>query len=294
MRLATRASPLALAQAGQVADLLGGAELVPLTTAGDRDRASGDKSRWVSELERALLDGEADLAVHSAKDVPSELADGLVLAGSPARADARDALCGAPGLDRLAPGARVGTSSLRRSAQLRALRPDLDVVALRGNVDTRLRKLAEGEFAAIVIARAGLLRLDRAGEAEVPLEPDRFVPAPGQGTLALEARADDAEVIARVRAIADPDTEACLAAERAAVRALEADCHTPVGAHATNTPGTGLTLTVFVGAGDGSAWVRDRLEGRDPDELGAKVAARVLAAGAAEVLAAGAAEGPPR
>jgi len=294
VRLATRASPLALAQAGQVADLLGGAELVPLTTAGDRDRASGDKSRWVSELERALLDGEADLAVHSAKDVPSELADGLVLAGSPARADARDALCGAPGLDRLAPGARVGTSSLRRSAQLRALRPDLDVVALRGNVDTRLRKLAEGEFAAIVIARAGLLRLDRAGEAEVPLEPDRFVPAPGQGTLALEARADDAEVIARVRAIADPDTEACLAAERAAVRALEADCHTPVGAHATNTPGTGLTLTVFVGAGDGSAWVRDRLEGRDPDELGAKVAARVLAAGAAEVLAAGAAEGPPR
>src|SRR5205807_6359766 len=129
----------------------------------------------------------------------------------PARADARDVLCGASALDQLAPGARVGTSSLRRSAQLRALRPDLEVVPLRGNVDTRLRKLAEGEYAAIVIALAGLQRLQRTGDIGAPLEPDRFVPAAGQGTLALEARAGDSETIDRIRAVAGPDTEACLA-----------------------------------------------------------------------------------
>jgi hydroxymethylbilane synthase len=284
LRLATRASPLALAQAQAVAEALGAAELVPLTTAGDRDRAAPDKRRWVSELERALLDGEADLAVHSAKDVPSELADGLTLAGSPPRADPRDALCGARALEELPAGARVGTSSLRRSAQLHAAREDLEVVALRGNVDTRLRKLADGECAAIVVALAGLQRLGRAGQAGAVLDSDRFVPAPGQGTLALEARAGDESVIARVRTIADPDSEACLAAERASVRVLEADCHTPVGAHATRLSDGRLRLTVFVGRTDGSAWVRDRLEGDDPEELGAAVAHRVLLAGGAELL----------
>ncbi|HEV3227871.1 MAG TPA: hydroxymethylbilane synthase [Solirubrobacteraceae bacterium] len=284
MRLATRASPLALAQARQVAEALGGAELVPLTTAGDRDRTAPDKRRWVSELERALLEDEADVAVHSAKDVPSQLADGLVLAGSPARADPRDALCGAGALDELPAGARVGTSSLRRTAQLHAVREDIEVVELHGNVDTRLRKLAEGDCLAIVVALAGLQRLGRAGQAGALLDPDRFVPAPGQGTLALETRTGDNPMIARVRAISDPGSEACLAAERASVRVLEADCHTPVGAYATRRRDGRLRLTVFVGREDGSAWVRDRLEGDDPEALGEAVAQRVLLAGAAELL----------
>jgi hydroxymethylbilane synthase len=297
VRLATRASPLALAQARQVADALGGAELVPLTTAGDRardrrfadagqadDPEDQDKRRWVSELERALLEGEADLAVHSAKDVPSELADGLILAGTPPRADPRDALCGATALEDLPPGALIGTSSLRRCAQLHALRPDLQVRQLRGNVDTRLRKLAEGEYAAIVVALAGLERLGRADQAGATLDPDRFVPAPGQGTLALEARAGDESVLDRVRAISDPASESCLLAERAAVRVLGADCRTPVGAHAHRTLEGGLRLSLFVGREDGSAWIRDVLEGEDPEALGAAVARRILATGAAELL----------
>ncbi len=160
MRIGTRGSALALAQAQWVAERLGdGASLVTITTSGDRGASVGDKSRWVSELERALLEDEIDVAVHSAKDVPAELPEGLELVAIPTRADPRDVLCGAPGLAELAPGARVGTSSLRRAAQLRSVRSDLDVVEVRGNVDTRLRKLAAGEVEALVLARAGLERL---------------------------------------------------------------------------------------------------------------------------------------
>ena len=193
MRLATRRSALALAQAEQVAGLLGGAEIVPITTSGDRGAGAQDKSRWVAELEDALLSGEVDLAVHSAKDVPGELAEGLSLLGAPPRAAASDVICGAPGLDALGEGARVGTSSLRRAAQLRAARPDLDVVAMRGNVDTRLRKLADpGEgLQAIVLARAGLERLGRDSEIGGELDLERFVPAPGQGVIVLEGRAGE-------------------------------------------------------------------------------------------------------
>ena len=162
LRVGTRGSTLALAQARWVADRLGAdVELVTVTVAGDRGAAVADKSRWVSELERALLDHQIDIAVHSAKDVPSELPDGLELVAIPERADARDAICGAASLRSLAPGARVGTSSLRRTAQIRAAREDLDVVPLRGNVDTRLRKLAAGECDALVLALAGLQRLGR-------------------------------------------------------------------------------------------------------------------------------------
>ncbi|HEX6389263.1 MAG TPA: hydroxymethylbilane synthase, partial [Solirubrobacteraceae bacterium] len=200
MRVGTRGSALALAQAGTVAALLGpDVELVTVTTSGDRASAAhpttasdaNDKERWVKEIELALLAGEIDLAVHSAKDVPSVLPDGLELVGAPRRADPFDALVGADALERLAPGARVGTASLRRASQLRALREDLAVVVLRGNVDTRLRRLADGDADALLLAAAGLQRLGR----------------------------DDA-------------TGAALAAERALVRALDADCHTPVGAHA--------------------------------------------------------------
>ncbi|HZV72330.1 MAG TPA: hydroxymethylbilane synthase, partial [Conexibacter sp.] len=224
------------------------------------------------------------------KDVPTELPDGLELVAVPDRADARDALCGASSLGELPDGARVGTSSLRRAAGLRARRPDLEVVALRGNVDTRLRKLAEGDCAAIVLALAGLERLGLANAAGCAL--DELVPAPGQGTLVVEARADDADVRAALSAIDDPRAAACLAAERALARALGASCHTPLGAHAVLGDDGSMTLRAFVGLPDGSAWLRDELtDDTDPahpapEQLGAEVAERMRAAGADELLAA--------
>jgi hydroxymethylbilane synthase len=273
VKIGTRGSALALAQATPVAEALGG-ELVVITTTGDRDRTAGDKGRWVGELERALLSGEIDVAIHSAKDVPAELAVGTELLPSPARADPRDALCGAESLAALPEGARVGTASLRREAQLRALRPDLDVVELRGNVDTRLRRLADGDFAAIVLAQAGLDRLGR-GDEGVPL--DELVPAAGQGILALQAR------VGAIVLAGDEHATRALACERALVTALEADCDTPVGAFAVPS-GDGLHLRAFLGRPDGSAWLRDELKGSDPLTIGAEVAARLLASGGAEIL----------
>jgi hydroxymethylbilane synthase len=290
MRIGTRGSALALAQAGHVAELLGGAELIPITTTDRRsasDRASGgDKSRWVDTIEQALLAGEIDLAVHSAKDVPGELADGLSLLGTPARAAAEDVLCGAPALDALPEGATVGTSSLRRAAQLRATREDLQVVAIGGNVDTRLRRLGEDGLHAIVLARAGLQRLGREQEIGAVLDPERFVPAPGQGVLALEGRADDARVRESVEKITDADAFACLLAERAVARALSATCHTPLGAHAVPAGCGCLNLRAWVGLPDGSAWTRDESLGGfyDPETLGRRVAERLNAAGAGELL----------
>jgi len=281
VRIGTRGSALALAQARQVAALLGGEhELVEVVTSGDRGERASDKERWVRELDAALLDGEIECAVHSAKDVPAHLPDGIVIAAVPARADPRDALCGAASLDALARGARVGTSSLRRAAQLRALRPDVEVLELRGNVDTRLRKLAEGDYDAIVLAVAGLQRLARAG-AGAPL--DELVPAAGQGCLAVTTRAGEAD---RVGVLNDAASARALGAERAVVRALEADCHTPVGAYARPGSDGTLTLRAFVGAPDGSAWVRDELDGDDGERLGEAVAQRLLSAGAREVLGA--------
>jgi hydroxymethylbilane synthase len=281
VRIGTRGSALALAQARQVATLLGGEhELVEVVTSGDRGEHTSDKERWVRELDAALLSGEIDCAVHSAKDVPASLPEGIAIAAVPPRADPRDALCGETSLAALASGARVGTSSLRRAAQLRALRPDLEVLELRGNVDTRLRKLAGGDYDAIVLAVAGLQRLGRDGEG-APL--DELVPAAGQGCLAVTTRDGDQDVVA---ALHDAPSARALDAERALVRALEADCHTPVGAHARVLPAGALTLRAFVGAPDGSAWVRDELGGADADALGAEVAARLLSAGAREVLSA--------
>jgi hydroxymethylbilane synthase len=262
MRIGTRGSALALAQANWVAARLDGAEVVVLRTSGDDGRAAGDKSRWVDTIEAALVDGEIDLAVHSAKDVPSVLAEGTVIAAVPEREDARDVMVGS--------GRRVGTSSLRRRAQLLAADPDREVVDLRGNVDTRLRKLAEGEVDALVLAAAGLRRLGRS-EGE-PLAGELFVPAPGQGCLALQARAGDD----RAAALDHPESHAALGAERAAVRVLKADCQTPVGIHAA-----GRSVRGFVGRPDGSAWVLDEIDGFDGEAL----ARRMLAAGAREILA---------
>ena len=311
MRLGTRRSTLALAQAQLVADMLGGCEIVPLVTGGDRPRQPGcgaagsagsiprqavprqagaeDKSRWVDELERALSEHEIDLAVHSAKDLPGELADGLELLGAPARAGVEDVLCGARALDELPDGARVGTSSIRRVAQLRAARADLDVVALHGNVDTRLARLAGGEHAldAILLARAGLQRLGREPDAGAVLDPARFVPAPGQGTLVLEGRADDERARAAVRAINDEVTYSCLLAERALARDLDANCHTPLGAWAAPTDDGALHLHAWVGLPDGSAWASDDRLGApsQAEELAHEVAGRLRAIGADELLA---------
>jgi hydroxymethylbilane synthase len=282
LRVGTRGSALALAQAHWVAERLGGeVQLVEITTSGDRG-SEDDKSRFVKEIEEALLAGEVDLAVHSAKDVPGELPHGLAIVGVPERADPLDALCGAGSLDALAEGALVGTASVRRRAQLLALRPDLAVRELRGNVDTRLRRLADGDFDAIVLARAGLERLDRSAEGE-PLP--ALVPAPGQGCLALEARAGDASAAAAAAALTDRAALTALTAERALVTALEATCNTPIGAHAELRDGT-LALSAFVGLPDGSHWISDQLDGDpdDPSALGRAVGERLEAAGARALL----------
>lgn len=283
MRIATRGSALALAQARWVADRLDGEhELVEVVTAGDRRRDVSDKREWVSEIEDALARGDADLAVHSAKDVPVGLPGGFCLAGVPQRAAAHDALCGASSLGALGEGARVGTSSVRRAAALRALRPDLEVAQLRGNVDTRLGRLAAGDYDAIVIALAGLQRLGRSDEAGCVLE--EVVPAPAQGALILECLTDHAEARAAAARVTDDEALRCVTAERALVRALGADCHTPVGAHANQLDDRRLRLRAFAGKVDGTAWITDELEGGDAEALGAEIASRMLAAGADEVL----------
>ena len=286
MKLGTRGSALALAQAGTVAAAIEGAELETITTSGDRGfDPSDDKERWVRELDAALVDGRVALAVHSAKDLPAKLEQGIVIAATPVRANPFDVLCGAESLADLPQGARVGTSSVRRSAQLLALRDDLQISELHGNVDTRLAALEGDEYEAIVIAMAGLERLGRADQAGSLL--DQMIPAAGQGTLAITAREGDSESIALAFALDDAATHRCLAAERALIDVLEADCHTPVGAHAT-TDGEAMTLAAFVGRTDGSAWLRDELtvsgSASTPEELGREVGSRMLASGANEVL----------
>ena len=275
-----------------------GVEIVPILTAGDEastravrraratptgDGVPGDKSRFTREIEAALLEGEVDLAVHSAKDVPGELPDGLAIVGVPERGDARDCLCGAGSLAELPRTARVGTSSLRRRSQLLARRPDLHVADLRGNVDTRLRRLAEGEHDAVVLAAAGLERLGQA-QGSVLAE-EEMTPAAGQGCLALEARADDERAGALAASLTHRESLVTLTAERALVGALDASCHTPVGAHA-RVAGRSLRLDAFVGLPDGSTWIRDSLEGDvdRPADLGGAVAERLLSAGAEAVL----------
>ena len=283
LRIATRSSALALTQARGVAAAIGEAELVEVS--GDSGEP-GDKARFVRGVEAALLDGRADLGVHSAKDLPGEMADELALVGLPAREDPADAFVGPAGsLAELPDGARVGTASLRRRSQLLAARPDLEVVELRGNVDTRLRKLDEEELDGIVLAAAGLIRLGRADAIAFRLGADTMVPAPGQGALALQARAGDAPVAAAAAAISDREALVEFTAERAAVGALDASCETPVGLCARHMDGT-LAVAGYAGLPDGSEWVRDAVRG-DPEQpaaLGLALAERMLAAGAAEIL----------
>ncbi len=284
LRLGTRGSALALAQAKWVAGALRGkTEVVVVKT---EDDAVGDKARFVRAVEQALLDGEVDVAVHSAKDLPSEGPGGIEIAAVPKREAVADACCcTATSLEGLSSGATVGTASLRRRAQLLALRPDLEVVPLRGNVDTRLRKLLDGEAEAIVLAAAGLRRLGRKEAIAFTFTAEQMTPAPGQGALALEVRSDDEAAAEAVGRISDPSAAIELAAERAAVAELGADCDTPVGISARHQRGR-LQIDGFAGLPDGSVWVRDSISrsAESPQEAGRELAQRMLSAGAGELL----------
>lgn len=284
LSVATRPSPLAVAQSKLVADALGLGEGALVTV--ENQTGPADKERFVRGVEQAVLTGKADLGVHSAKDLPGEMTPGLTIAAVPARADARDAWIG-PGatVDEIPEGARVGTSSLRRRAQLKALRPDLVMVEMAGNVDTRLAKLDAGEADGLVLAMAGLDRLGRSGAATFVFEPEEMIPAAGQGSLVVQGRANGPG-LSEAAAISDPGSLTALLAERAAVVGIGADCDSPVGFQATEIDGQ-LVLDGFVGLADGSVWLRDRLEGDParPGDLGRELARRMIAAGAARILA---------
>ncbi len=297
LRLGTRGSALALRQSSLVAaaiERLGRpVELVTIRTSGDVATGSlaalGGKGLFVKEIEEALLWNRIDLAVHSLKDMPAALPQGLEIVATPARADARDVLVSVAGVGvaRLPPGTRIGTSSLRRRAQLHALRPDLAVVDMRGNVDTRLRKLASAEVDAILLAAAGLERLGLTPPGLVALDPRTFVPAIGQGILALEARADDGAVRALVAALDHAPTRAAAAAERAFLASIGGDCHTPLAAYAV-VHGGWLRMEAIVASVDGREIVGDTLEGAVgmAADVGARLAAALLTRGAADLITA--------
>jgi hydroxymethylbilane synthase len=302
LRLGTRRSALARTQSEQVAAALRAAtgrevELVEVTTTGDVSTASlssiGGTGVFVSALRDALLAGRVDLAVHSLKDLPTAPADGLVLAAVPAREDPRDVLVARDGLTlgELGEGARVGTGSPRRAAQLRALGLGLDVVDIRGNVDTRLGLVSKGTCDAVVLARAGLVRLGRADEITEVLDPLQVLPAPGQGALAVECREDDEATRAACGVLDHPATRVAVTAERALLAALEAGCTAPVGALAEvaeGEDGDELFLRAVVAAPDGGATLRRSSTGSPAGagELGRALAAELLADGAADLVAA--------
>jgi hydroxymethylbilane synthase len=298
LRIATRQSQLALWQAEHVAALLRRAHpgiavaLLPMSTKGDRilDRslaAIGGKGLFIKELEAALEDRRADMAVHSMKDVPGDLPAGLLIAAVLPRVDARDALisAGARALEDLPLGARLGTSSLRRQAQLLAARPDLAIEALRGNVDTRLKRLEAGELDAIVLACAGLIRLGLESRISARLDPKISLPAVSQGVIGIECRADDLKSRAVLQALNDTATRSAIDAERAFARRLGGSCQSPIAAYARIAQDR-LTLEGLVAEPDGSRILRDTISGSaaNPEILGVELAERVLAAGAGELL----------
>jgi hydroxymethylbilane synthase len=293
IRVGTRSSVLALAQARSVVAGLAGAtaEIVPMRTEGDRLAEArlavvGGKGLFVREIEEALLRGEIDVAVHSLKDLPAELPPGLILAAFLAREDARDVLVARrpATLETLARGARVGTSSPRRRALLLALRPDLAVEPIRGNVDTRLRKLAAGDWDAIVLAAAGLRRLALEPEHTTALDPEVVVPAVGQGIIAVQTRADDGDTRARLAPVDHPGTRACALAERGYLARLGASCHTPMAAHA-RLDGDTLRMSAVVASEDGRRVLRasGAAPTREAGRLGGDLADALLAQGAADI-----------
>ena len=299
LRIGTRGSALALWQAEWVkAQLLAAheelaVELLVIKTTGDKIldvplAKVGGKGLFVKEIEEALLDGKADLAVHSVKDMPAELPEGLHLAVMPPREDPRDALISrnGAGLEALPHGARVGTSSLRRAAQLLHLRPDLRIETLRGNVDTRLRKLESEGFDAIVLAAAGLKRMELSHVVSEYLEPERMLPAVGQGALGIETRTGDAFTNEMVASLAHPETMTIVRAERAFLKRLEGGCQVPIGAHAT-MEGETLILTGMVADLEGVRLIHKELRGdaQQPEVVGERLAEVILESGGAEILA---------
>ena len=293
-RIGSRGSALALWQAEHVRQRLLAlgheAAIQVITTTGDRvqDRRLeevGGKGAFLKEIEEAMLAGEVDLAVHSLKDVPTALPAGLRLCAILERADPRDALLSSSGLSlkRLPAGARVGTTSLRRRAQVAALRPDVVLQDLRGNVDTRIRRLREGVCDAILLAVAGLERLGRRAEATEVLEPDVFLPAPGQGAIALECREADQAVAIAVAPLDHPRTARAVAAERALLAGLQGGCNVPLGAYAVEENGA-LRLTAFVARPDGSGLLRGQARDVDPRRAGSALAEQLLARGARELM----------
>jgi hydroxymethylbilane synthase len=301
----TRQSALALTQTGQtverlqsICDAAGLAytfELKPIVTRGDRIldvtlSKVGGKGLFVKEIEQALMNREIDLAVHSMKDMPFALPDGLVVGAVPKREDPRDCLIGrtARNVDELPQGARVGTSSLRRGAQLQAARPDLLIEAIRGNIDTRLRKLEEEQFDAILLAAAGLHRMGWSDRITSYLPTELCLPAVGQGALAVECRADDEEVMSLLARFNDPVTARTVAAERTLLGLLNGGCQVPIGAYAEMVNGEHsgqMSLTGLVASPDGSRILKETASGKDPDKLGETVAQLLLARGADMILA---------
>lgn len=292
LTIGSRGSQLALWQANWVKDQLAqrGTEcrIEIIHTTGDKITdvplsQVGSKGVFTKEIEEALLDSRIDLAVHSLKDMPTELPEGLILAGIPVREDPRDALIGYTLRD-LPRYAKVGTSSLRRTAQLRALRPDLQIESIRGNVDTRLRKHAEKEYDAIVLAAAGLRRLGLADRITEYLDPEVMCPAVGQGALAIETRIDKGPGFQAARSLSDNRTAICVAAERALLESLGGGCQVPLGAHARKD--NLLHIQAVVVAPDGTKVVRQKTTGdpRQPEKLGARLAQMLLDHGAKEIL----------
>jgi hydroxymethylbilane synthase len=301
LRIATRGSALALWQANHIRERLAQlhgieSELIRIRTSGDKfqgasvaqvSEQAGTKGIFIKELEEALLAGTADLAVHSMKDVPTENPAGLVFPAITKREDVRDCLISRDGakLKDLACGARVGTSSLRRQAQLRHHRPDLELLDLRGNVDTRLKKVAAGEFDAIVLATAGMNRLGASDKITQILPPEVMLPAVGQGALGIETRADDHETLRLVAALDDPESHEAVTAERALLRELEGGCQIPLGAWARRENGE-LRLEACVFSADGKEFVRKDLRGRpeEAEELGVRLGQILIEAGADRIL----------
>jgi hydroxymethylbilane synthase len=300
LRLGTRGSALALAQSGHVAEAISArlgrpVELVRVQTEGDVNAAAiaqiGGTGVFVTALRDALHAGTVDLAVHSYKDLPTAVADGLVVAAVPPREDPRDVLIARDGLTlgELSPGARIGTGSPRRTAQLLGLGLGFDVVPIRGNVDTRIGKVCSGELDAVVLARAGLARLGRLGEATEVIDPLTVLPAPAQGALAIECRTDDVELAALLGGLDDEDTRTAVVAERALLAALEAGCTAPVGALAQVAEaddGLEIYLRGLVAAVDGTDAVRLSATGPTTEaaEVGRRLAAELLDLGAADLM----------
>ena len=297
IRIATRQSQLALWQAEHVAAILrsrddvGDVQLVPLSTRGDEilDRSLqkiGGKGLFIKELEVAMQEGRADIAVHSMKDVPVDMPEGFCVAAVLPRANAADALVGKT-LQELAEGARVGSSSLRRAAQLKLLRSDLCIEPLRGNVNTRLAKLANGDFDAIVLAAAGLERLGLEEHISQALTPEQMLPAAAQGVIGIECLTNNVELRALLAGLNDQTASRTTFAERTIARILQADCQSPVAAYAT-TVGSVMTITALVAMPDGSRVVRDTVGGQseDAEQLATKLATQLIAGGAKDILAA--------